>query len=90
MNARGWMSRHGAVWFLSGWLFLIPPVNDPSAPVASWFQEQAFDTARECEAFRHSPPKPYPDKLLDVWMKGRCVPAEFIYPSPTPPKRPAK
>jgi hypothetical protein len=37
-----------AVILLSGWMLMVPP-GDPSAPVQTWKQEEAFDSARACE-----------------------------------------
>jgi hypothetical protein len=37
---------------LGGWLLMLPR-GDLSAPVQTWKQEEAFDTARACEAARN-------------------------------------
>jgi hypothetical protein len=74
------LGRRSAVWLVGGWLLMLPPENDRSAPVQKWTQEEAFDSARACEESRHNPPKYLPDKVAEVWLRARCVPAEYIYP----------
>jgi hypothetical protein len=73
------------MWLLAGWLLMLPPDDKPSAPVETWSQEEAFDTARACEESRHNPPKYLLDAVVKLWIESRCVPAEYIYP----PKKPS-
>jgi hypothetical protein len=42
------MRHTGAVILLGGWLLMVPQ-GDSSAPVQTWKQDQAFDSAHACE-----------------------------------------
>jgi hypothetical protein len=42
------MRHTSAVILLAGWLLMVPR-GDPSAPVQTWKQKEAFDSARACE-----------------------------------------
>lgn len=49
-------SRHAAVLALAGWYLMLPPLAadrpdvDQDAPLSTWKQGSAFDTAKDCEA----------------------------------------
>ena len=57
---------------------------DKQAPIASWKQESAYDSARACQAgiagFANIT---IPDEMLPVFIAARCVPAEFVYSQKT-------
>jgi hypothetical protein len=40
---------HAAALTLVGWYLLAAPAGNSSAPLSTWIQEGAFDTAAECE-----------------------------------------
>jgi hypothetical protein len=75
-----------------GWLLMLPPpVNgtadaDYRAPLSSWMQHSAHDTARECQNTlvtqgTSRPPKNMTEEQWkDLWFRARCVPANAIYP----------
>jgi hypothetical protein len=51
--------RHAAALALLGWYLMMPPPYsadvhslDESAPMTSWTQLSAFDTAKECEDYK--------------------------------------
>jgi len=46
-----WQSN--AMVLIAGWLLMLPPHGDPSAPVQTWKQEEAFDNAHACEEARN-------------------------------------
>ncbi len=100
------MGRLGfAIVLFSGWLLMEPPLVEDEfylegvrpateAPVASWEQVSAHDTAKECEAYRraglqeleksgHKSKLLYRERIR--LLSARCVPADHIYP----PKKPA-
>ena len=76
--------RRGAVWLLGGWLLMLPPPRNPSAPLQNWAQEGAFDSEGACEESRRIMPehlKSMPDGV-GSWMYARCVPAESVPSAP--------
>jgi hypothetical protein len=55
---RGMKPRHAAALALVGWYLMLPPLAtsgldvDQNAPLSTWRQGGAFDTARACEVNR--------------------------------------
>ena len=73
--------RHArAVFLLGGWLLMYPPVPGSKAPITSWEQYGAHDTAEGCELERVYAMKHTGGKLHDQLLDARCVPTEAVYP----------
>jgi hypothetical protein len=73
-----------ATILLCGWLLMLPPgINgDTNAPIAKWFQESAYDSARECQAgiARLNTDADMAKYMPAVVIGTKCVPAEAVYP----------
>src|SRR5262245_30146160 len=84
-----WAKLEYAVLLFGGWLLMVPRDKSPGtvdvqAPIATWRQESAYDTAKDCEAARTKAGFERNDAV--TWGFGRCVPTEAVYPPPAPAK----
>jgi hypothetical protein len=55
-----------------GWVLMLPKVvgpNEQMGPLSSWYQEKAFDSARECEEFRHAGSSFFEKKLGEPLLR---------------------
>ena len=85
------MQRHRtAIFLVGGWLLMVPRIDTKTgtvhkdSPVGTWNVERAYDTAHECEDGRRDYYAGANSKrVAAVFLSGRCVPAEHIYPPRT-------
>ena len=70
---------HAAALALVGWYLMMPPrdpltyLPDRSAPMTQWLQLQAFDTAKECEAYKNYESLPKKDEVRWNYLLSDCV-----------------
>ncbi len=76
---------------LGGWLLMLPEmvkrggelVANTNAPISTWGQGHAYDTARECEEsrLRQWSNGDGDKRKREFWEEARCVPVEVVYPT---------